>query len=838
MRFLTPEWLLLLPVLAIAGWFWRRLELQRPWRLLGIALTVLLLIQPQIRRLSDGLDLWVLVDRSDSARDVLATKLPEWETLLDQTKSSQDRLRFIDFAGEAVERGALIRAGSTDYDGPKTTTRMATAIGHALSQMNPDRASRLLVLSDGFSTEPLSSLSERLLGQKVALDYRSAGLTVAGDVRLAAFVVPHRVLPREAFMLELVATSDTDGPVPVELTRNGVPIGRREVSILNGVGRLRLTDRISQPGAYRYEVRLLPDKDSIPGNNNAVQWVEVETGPRVLLVTSYQNDPMGQAMQAQGFDVQTVTDFAQLQVGMLSAAKVVVLNNVPAYRMPGEFLNSLTFFVNEQGGGLAMVGGKYSFASGGYFGSAVEPLLPVSMELKQEHRKLAVAVAIVMDRSGSMSMTAPGTTLQKMQLANEGAARAIELLGDSDQVALIPVDSAAHVVAPLTPLGPNRADLTNLARRIESTGGGIFVYTGLKAAWKELQMAEVGQRHIILFADANDAEEPDQYVRLIEDMVANKCTVSVIGMGTENDKDSAFLKDIATRGKGRIFFNADANELPALFAQETVAVARSAFLEDPVVVKGAAGWAELATSPITWLPQADGYNLSYLKPGAAQAAISGDEYAAPLVAFWQRGAGRVAAVSFPLGGDFSAKARGWSHYGDLVQSLTRWLMGETLPPGLGVRTAMDGTRLTADLYYDDTWNQRIAAAPPQLVLATGAGGKAVNEAWERLAPGHFHASVNLTGDQWVRGAVRVGNAAVPFGPINAAINPEWSFDRSRLEELKALSLRSGGTERVDLSDVWRAPRTPAWRGLERWLLGSLLVVLMIEAWRTRIGKWA
>jgi uncharacterized membrane protein len=838
MRFLTPEWLVLIPMLATAGWFWRRLELHRPWRLAACALIVLMLIQPQIRRLSDGLDLWVLVDRSDSARDVLPPVLPEWETLLEQTKGTQDRLRFVDYAGEAVERGALIRAGSTDYDGPRTSTRSATAISHVLSQMNPDRASRLLLLGDGYSTEPVAGLAGRLLAQQVPLDYRLARSNVTGDVRLAGFVMPHRVLPKEAFMMELTATSDSDGTVPVELYRNGVSIGRREVTIRNGTGRLRLTDRISQPGASRYEARLLPDKDSLPGNNNATQWVEVEAGPQVLLVTGYENDPMGAAMRAQGFEVQTITSLPQLQAGLLSAAKVVVLNNVPAYRLPEEFLHALTFFVTEQGGGLVMVGGKHSFASGGYFGSPVEPLLPVSMELKQEHRKLAVAVAIVLDRSGSMSMTAPGTGMQKIQLADEGAARAIELLGDSDQVALIPVDSAAHVVAPLTPLGPNRAELTSLARRIESTGGGIFVYTGLKAAWKELQMAEVGQRHVILFADANDAEEPGEYVRLIDDMVKNKCTVSVIGMGKESDKDSEFLKDVAARGKGRIFFNSDANELPALFAQETVAVARSAFIEDPVAVKGTSGWVELASSPMTWLPQADGYNLSYLKPGAAQAATSGDEYAAPLVAFWQRGAGRVAAVSFPLGGDYSARARGWAQYGDLVQSLTRWLMGETLPPGLGIRTVMDGTRMTADLFYDDTWNERISAAPPQLVIATGSNGKAVNEAWERLAPGHFRASVEVNGDQWLRGAVRVGNAALPFGPMNTAINPEWSFDPARLQELKALSVRSGGAERVDLSDVWRAPRAPAWWGVDRWILIALLVVLIIEAWRTRIGKWA
>jgi len=151
-------------------------------------------------------------------------------------------------------------------------------------------------------------------------------------------------------------------------------------------------------------------------------------------------------------------------------------------------------------------------------------------------------------------------------------------------------------------------------------------------------MAHVGQRHVILFADANDAEEPGEHVKLIEEMKKEKVSISVIGMGTEKDQDADFLKDIAQRGNGRIFFD-EATELPAIFAQETVAVARSAFLEEPVPVQGAAGWVELASTPMQWLAQADGYNLSYLKPGATQAAVTNDEYAAPLLAFWQRGAG-------------------------------------------------------------------------------------------------------------------------------------------------------------------------------------------------------
>ncbi len=49
---------------------------------------------------SDGLDLWVLVDQSDSATDLLRPRLPEWETILEKSKGASDRLFFVDFAAK------------------------------------------------------------------------------------------------------------------------------------------------------------------------------------------------------------------------------------------------------------------------------------------------------------------------------------------------------------------------------------------------------------------------------------------------------------------------------------------------------------------------------------------------------------------------------------------------------------------------------------------------------------------------------------------------------------------------------------------------------------------
>jgi uncharacterized membrane protein len=799
-----------------------------------------MLAEPRVRRQGDGLDLWVLVDQSESGWDDLAPRLQEMETILEKSRGVDDRIIHVDFADESQPRGALVRSGAaaTEYAGRRSATRLASAISHALGLMPADRAARILAITDGYSTEPLDRIADKLLAKGVALDVRLPPRRELDDFAVAAFRAPRRVQAREGLLAEVVVRGGRDATVPLEILRDGKPIGTQQVEIREGVGRVRFTDRLAAAGAHRYTVRIDPDGDAIKGNNAAEQWVEVQGGGRIVLVTAYTDPPLAAALRDQGLDVEVVADLAAVHVGLLSGAEGVILDNVPAYKLDPGFVKGLEFFVTAQGGGLVMIGGKFSFAAGGWFGSAVGPLLPVSMELKQEHRKLAVAMAIVMDRSGSMSMTAPGTTQTKMALADEGAARAIELLGDNDMLVLIPVDSAAHPLSE-TPVavGPNRAKLVAAARSVQSMGGGIFCYTGLAEAWAKLEKTRVGQRHVILFADAADAEEPGDYKNLLDEMVKAKCTVSVIGLGAETDGDAEFLKDIAKRGGGRIFFNADAKELPALFEMETATIARSAFIEEPVGLKGTPGWAEIAAAPMDWLPQVDGYNLTYIKPSASQAAVSADEYAAPLVAFWRRGTGRVATVAFPLGGEFSQMTRDWPGYGGFVQSLARWLAGPPLPPGVGMQARVEGTRVRLDLVYDDSWAERVAADPPELTVSRGPGGAATKLSWERLAPGHFTAGLDAADVDYVRGAVRLGESALAVGPLNVAANPEWAFDRARLEELRAVSGRSGGVERVDLSDVWRAPRPVAWRGLRRWLLPLLVLLVLLEALATQVG-WA
>ena len=425
MKLNAPEWLLLVPLLALVFWLVRGLEWRRPLRLACLVLLLLALCDPVLSHFSPGLDLWVLVDQSSSAADALAAHEAEIEDLLTRSKDSDDTIHFLDFAENAEDRET---ESERVYEGERDSTRLANAIEVALARMSPDHPGRILALTDGYSTEPLTGLEYRLRSRDVPLDYRLLESPELQDYQVDFLHTAERARPGEPFLVEFQVSGEPDGTVPYEMTRDGQDVGNGQLDVNGGVGALRFTDRVLSPGAHHYQVRITPAHDAISGNNTGQSWVEIAGGQRVILITNYPDDPLIAALHEESVDVDVQTNPQALDPGLLSGARAVILNNVPANLIPPPFLSALGFFVRDQGGGLLMAGGKYSFGSGGYFKSPVDDLLPVSMELRTEHRKLAVAMAVVMDRSGSMSLNV-SNGLTKMDMADDGAARAVELLG-------------------------------------------------------------------------------------------------------------------------------------------------------------------------------------------------------------------------------------------------------------------------------------------------------------------------------------------------------------------------------------------------------------------------
>lgn len=829
--FAHPEWFLLLAVLALLGWQARHLRLEKPLRATTLFLLTLALVDVRIGGGPEDVELWILVDRSASAESLVQPRLAEWEGLIRQAQGSGDVLRRVDFATSVVERTAAVQR----FEGRVDETNLGLALQLALNRRDPDKSTRILALTDGYATDALDRVAVALREANVPVDYRLASFDATADFAVAGLIAPPQVQAGEPFLIEARVSGPAEGQARYVLERNGQPIGQGTVATPEGTARLRLSTRAGRGGADCYSLRIETDEaDPRPGNNRFESWVEVSSGPRIVLLTRYENAPLAPLLRQSGMDLNILTNAGQFQPGALTGARLVVLHDVPANVLTVEDLEAIDFFVRVQGGSLLMLGGKFSYGSGGYFDSPLEEVMPVSVELKDEHRRLSTAMAIVMDRSGSMSATVgPGQT--KMDLANSGAAETARLLGGSDLLTVFAVDSEAHEVVPLIRARDNLGEIERRVRGITSMGGGIFVYNGLKTAWDVLKSAPGGQRHVILFADAADAEQPDQYQSLLAEMASNATTVSVIGLGTRSDADAAFLEDIATRGGGRVFFSRNASDLPSIFAQETVAVARSTFVEEQTGVEPTAGWLELASTPLEWPEAVDGYNLTYLKEGATAAAFTRDEYAAPLLAFWNKGAGRAAAVTFPLAGPFSERAREWPQAGDFVQTLARWLAGEAVPDGLALRTELEGTELRVDLFYDDAWQVRLAKAMPELYFTDGGIDAVKSAIWERFEPGRLRARVTLPTDQPVRGVVRFGAEALPFGPVVVGSGLEWRTPPPARRALIDLSRSTGGTERVNLADAWEAPPARSRASIRLWLLLAALLLFCLDAADTRLG---
>jgi uncharacterized membrane protein len=830
-RFAHPEALFLLPLWAFALWRFRGAGLHRPLRVAVFLCVLLAWLDPALNRVTPGLDLWMLADHSQSAEQHVQPRIREMGQLLEESKGPHDRLFRVDFADEAIVHDELAAA---ILPGRRDATAIGNALQHTLSRLRPNRNARILLVSDGFATDAIDQAGQRLLHEHVPLDLRLMGGRPELDVRVDEFNAPMRVRPGEPFLVEASLVGPAERRVTVSLHRDGAMTRTRTFRLAEGPNRLQWTGRIDQAGASRFEIRVEAPDDPYPGNNRQAQWIESAGGRRILLLTAYPDDPIAPLLRDAGFETRVVTDPAGLDAGDLSGTAAVWIHNVWAADVPRAFMEALPFFVREQGGGLVMAGGKAAFGGGGYFDSPIDPLLPVSMELKEEDRRLTVAMGIVMDRSGSMGASVGGGT--KMDLANSGAARAIELLGPMDGVTVFAVDTEAHTIVPLSQVGNDRGGLLDTVRRIQSSGGGIFVFNGLDAAWKELKNAPQTHRHIILFSDAADSEQPQGVDRLIREMTANQTTVSVIALGTENDPDAPFLEQIAEDGQGRIFYNQDPGTLPEVFAQETVTVSRSAFIDEPVGVDPVAGWSELAAAPLDWPETVDGYNLSYLRGDATESLRTRDEYEAPLLAHWRRGAGRVAAVSFPMGGEHSATFRAWPQAGDFIRTLARWVLRPGLEPGLALRVRREGETVRLHLYADTEWQERFAQDPPRLRARSSLEGREMDLPWRRVRPGLLQTDVSVAASERLLGALRIGDQVMPFGPVSGVLGAEWRFDRAPLDQLLALSTASGGINRLDLSGIWEHPPRPRWRGTAAWWLWTAFLLFLAEALWARVGR--
>jgi Mg-chelatase subunit ChlD len=843
-----PIWLLLLLPAAMALWHW-----PMPGRLLGtirvaaMGLTILALAGVAVR-LPSRLGLVVVVaDRSRSMPASAEAHQKEIIALLEQSMNGEDQLGVVGFGSQSVieQPPQAGRFASFTHRVDPDASHLADALEDALALIPSDRPGRILVLSDGrwTGTDPMSQAG-RAAARGVAIDFRVLQRPTAGDLAIDSLEVPAQVSPGESYMMTAWIRSPESVKLRYELRRGATTIATGEKLLSAGLSPLLFRDMAVVGGAQQYELRVeAQTPDPILENNRARWLVGVEGAKPLLLVSTKSDSGLARLLRSSGVAV-VAAQPQQAGWGLedLSAYSAVLLEEVPAGRIGDAGMRNLAEWVQHAGTGLMMTGGPASFGPGGYFRSPLDPILPVSMELRQEHRKHSVAIVVALDRSGSMAVPVGGGR-RKMDLANLAAAQVVEMLSAMDEVGILAVDSAAHVVAPLAPLS-DKEGLKSRILRIDSMGGGIFVYEALAHAAKMLMSSSAGARHIILFADAADSEEPGRYKELLEQCRQAGITCSIIGLGTEFDVDAHLLKDIADRGGGRALFTDQPEELPRLFAQDTFVVARSSFIDEPSAIQATGVLAAITGRNFPPPPAVGGYNLTYPREDALLSIHSRDSYSAPIVATRQAGVGRVLAYTPQADGKFTGPIGQWTDVGRLMGSLARWTIGQDsrLPPNVLITQRVEEGVQRIRIHLDPAEPLALPSMPSVDVLRTqsDAPPRATHHVMSWRTADSLGIDLPMEG-----GAVAIATVRVPglpgvhvLPPVTLAYSPEFrpSSDDRGESSLIELARLTGGRSRLDVAGIWSdLPRQPRLIDLAPWLLVLAVGAFLMEILERRTG---
>ena len=91
---------------------------------------------------------------------------------------------------------------------------MPIAIEYALSKHDTGRPTRLLMMTDGYSTEPLGRTASRLAAMGIPLDYRLIEPPAHIDYRITGLDGPTRVQAGEAFLIRARVKGTGGNPMP------------------------------------------------------------------------------------------------------------------------------------------------------------------------------------------------------------------------------------------------------------------------------------------------------------------------------------------------------------------------------------------------------------------------------------------------------------------------------------------------------------------------------------------------------------------------------------------------------------------------------------------------
>jgi uncharacterized membrane protein len=371
-----------------------------------------------------------------------------------------------------------------------------------------------------------------------------------------------------------------------------------------------------------------------------------------------------------------------------------LLVNTPATSLTLDQQRTLQSFVQDLGRGLIVVGGPRTFSPGGYEGTPLDDVLPVSAAPPVEPKQGSLALFLVIDRSGSMGIVSGGgpnaSGATKMAMAREAAIEAVGLLQPRDTIGIIAFDSAFQWVVPPTQL-QSADDINDIQSRIATiqAGGGTSILPPLQAAFEAAEKIDAPLKHIVLMTDGESNDRG--YEDLLARMAAEHITLSTLAIGS--DADTKLLTNLAHLGGGRYYFTERSTEIPRIATKEANILTRNAVVEGQVAAV-VADPSPILRSISGDLPALSGYVATTRKDRAVTALETADGQ--PLLAHWQYGLGRVVAWTSEGQQGWASAWATWPDAAQFWSQAVRWALPAPVQANFQptVRVGPDGRQVT------------------------------------------------------------------------------------------------------------------------------------------------
>lgn len=716
-------------------------------------------------------------------------------------------------------------------------TDIATAMRLAAALIPEDAVGRLVLISDGNENLKSAADAAQLLRAEAVEVHTRAMATVsdAGDrqaeVAVRSLSAPESLAEGEAFDLSVTVDSTTDTDAVLRVFRNDTVVAERDVRLAaGGENVFVMPQRNERKGFYTYraEVEAL-QSDIFVQNNSREAFTIVEGRPKTLYVygDAQPSAGMRRVLEEGNFAAEIRPAAAvPTQLAGFQDYDLVIFDNVPATVLTTGQMKMIQSYVRDLGGGFIMIGGDQSFGPGGYYKTPVEETLPVSLDVRQKKHFPSLALALVIDKSGSMSG-------DKMKLALEAASAAVDFLSDRDSVAVIAFDSEAQTVVNLGKVQDKQAILSAISSIQE--GGGTEIYEGLERAYEMLQPDDSQIKHIILLSDGQSEGDFPGLTNAIRDA---GITLSSVAVG--NDADFGLMKQLAEWGGGRFYETDSPENLPRIFTREAFLASRSTIIEEPFTPRLTRP--SQATDGIDWAvaPQLGGYVGTAERDALTTPAITSlvTDKDDPLYASWQYGLGRAAAFTSDAKPRWASGWMNWPGFGQFWAQALRDTLRREGATDLTPRVDIDAGRgrisveaVTPEGAFKNNLRLRAHIVAPDFSTS--------DITLEQTAAGRYEAEFEATS----RGAYLVsvteegGQAAPITGSVNS-YSPEYAVTTSDANLLARISEATGGSllaaDRGEVNLYERRAVKTRPQEIWQWLLLAALLILPVDVGIRRV----